>query len=233
MERHIVAIGGGDLSEDPASVELNRFILDLSGAQSPRVCFIGTASGDDDSYAERFYSSFSATGCRLSRLTLLKSSARPAEEILAEQDVVYVGGGNAFHMLVMWRNTGLDVHLRRSWERGTVMCGTSAGSMCWFEVGLRQVSESEYRPLRSFLGFLPGSHSPHYNSQPDRRLSYLNMVQDGTIPPGYAAEDGSALHFSGTTLAEVITFAPSARAFRVEPGETSTREIELPSRSLS
>ena len=232
-ERHIVAIGGGGLRRDPGDNALRQYLLDLTGRERPKVCFVGTASGDDRDYAEQVAAAFEGMTCQLSRLTVLSPMALPPEDHLADQDVVYVGGGNAFYMLVLWRSYGLDRHLRRAWERGTVMCGVSAGSMCWFEQGIRAVSESEFQPLTPFLGLLSGSSCPHYNSQPARRKAYLEMVGDGRLTDGYAIGDGSALHFTGTTLREAVEFRTGSAAYRVERHDGLAVEERLPARFIS
>jgi dipeptidase E len=50
--------------------------------------------------------------------------------------------------------------------------------------------------------------------------------------PGYAAEDGAALHFVGSELERVVTSRPRARAYRVEAVDGAAREIRLRARSL-
>ena len=231
-ERHIVAMGGGGLRRDPGDTAMRQYLLDLSGRSRPKVCFVGTASGDDDAYAAQVAAAFDGMACDVTALTVLTPMTAPPDKVLAEQDVIYVGGGNAFYMLVLWRSYGLDRHLRQAWERGAVVCGVSAGSMCWFQQGIRAVSDSEFQPLSPFLGLLPGSSCPHYNSQPARRQAYLQMVADGRLADGYAIGDGSALHFTGTTLAETITFRPGSAAYRVERQNGQAIEERLVSRAL-
>jgi dipeptidase E len=231
-ERHVVAIGGGGMGDEAGDHALRTYLLALTSKREPKLCFVGTASGDDDAYADSFARSFDGMRCEVSRLTVLKPMDRSTEDHLAAQDVVYVGGGNAFYMLVLWRAYGVDAQLRRAWERGAVMCGVSAGSMCWFDDGIRAISVSEFEPLSPFLGLLPGSSCPHYSSQPARRDAYLAMVGDGRLPPGYAIGDGAALHFVGTDLAETVTFRPNAAAYRVQRVGERPVETPLPSRPL-
>jgi dipeptidase E len=52
---------------------------------------------------------------------------------VADQDVIYVGGGNTASMPGVWRAHGLDRLLARALERGAVLTGVSAGKNCWFE----------------------------------------------------------------------------------------------------
>ena len=80
---------------------------------------------------------------------------------------------------------------------------------------------------------MPGSHAPHYDGEENRRPVYQRLIAEGTIPAGYAADDGAALVFRGTELAEVVASRPDARAYRVERGpDGAAIETELPTRYL-
>jgi peptidase E len=151
---------------------------------------------------------------------------------LLDQDVVYVGGGNTANMLAVWRVHGVDRALQQAWEAGVVLTGISAGSLCWFESGTTD-SFGSLAPLTGLLGFLPGSHSPHYDGEPDRRPTYHALVASGALPGGYAADDGAALVFGGTDLVEVVASRPAARGYRVaRDADGRTAETELPTRYL-
>ncbi|MDO8485896.1 MAG: Type 1 glutamine amidotransferase-like domain-containing protein, partial [Candidatus Limnocylindrales bacterium] len=98
-----------------------------------------------------------------------------------------------------------------------VLAGLSAGSVCWFESG----TTDSFGKLAAFsggLGLLPGSHSPHYDGDPERRPTYRRLIAEGALSDGYAADDGAALVFRGTELAEVVASKPAARAYRVARG---------------
>ena len=45
--------------------------------------------------------------------------------------------------------------------------------------------------------------------------------------PGYAADDGAALHFAGERLLRAVASRPGARAYRVEPVGDEVVESEL------
>jgi peptidase E len=233
--RTIVAMGGGGFSMEPDNPLLDDHVLALARAQRgrerPRVCFIPTASGDSDAYLASFYAAF-ARRSEASHLGLFNRTIVDLESYLLNQDVVYVGGGNTANMLAIWRIHGLDRVLARAWEAGVVMAGLSAGSICWFESG----TTDSFGPLAAFsggLGLLPGSHSPHYDGEPERRPTYRRLVGDGTLPDGYAADDGAALVFHGTELAEVVASRPEARAYRVDRTPAGDAdETELPARYL-
>jgi dipeptidase E len=225
--RHIVALGGGGFSDAPGAVTpLDRYVLSVAGVDDPRVCFVPTASGDAALYVERFYAAFSQVPCRPSHLSLFGPPYPNLPERLLRQDVVYVGGGSTANMLAVWRLHGVDDALREAWARGVVLCGISAGSLCWFEGGVTD-SFGPLRPMADGLGLLPGTNCPHYDSEPERRPTYQRAVADGTLGPGIGTDDGVGLHFEGTELVRVVSERPGAAAYRVERHEGAVRETRI------
>ena len=128
----------------------------------------------------------------------------------------------------IWRTHGLDTVLREAWEKGDVLAGLSAGSLCWFASGVTDSFGASLAPLHDGLGLLPGSHCPHYDGEALRRPRYRALIRAGELPPGLAADDGVALRFTGTDLTEVVSSRPGARGWRV----TADGEEELPTRFL-
>jgi peptidase E len=61
--------------------------------------------------------------------------------------------------------------LRKAWDQGIVLGGASAGSLCWFEEGTTDSRPKELTIVQC-LGFLKGSHSPHYDAEAGRRPLY-------------------------------------------------------------
>jgi dipeptidase E len=231
----IVAMGGGGFGDHGLETPLDEHILSLArsvrGHARPRVCYVPTAGGDSERNIARFYSAF-ARRSEATHLALFDRTVLDLEEFLLGQDAIYVGGGNTANMLAVWRVHGLDGILRRAWDDGVVLAGRSAGSICWFEGGTTD-SFGGLDPLRDGLGFLPGSHSPHYDGEPERRPTYQRLVATGELPAGFAADDGAALVFRGTELVEVVTEEPGARAYRVERGPDGTAvETVIEARSL-
>jgi dipeptidase E len=224
-ERHVVALGGGGFS-DAADAGIDSFVLGLAAAERPRICFLPTAAADSSDYVVRFYEAFRERA-EPSHLELFGRPRRDIRDFLLAQDVVYIGGGNTANMLAIWRVHGVDAILREAWERGIILAGISAGSICWFEAGVTDSFGDELAPL-ACLGFLPGSNCPHYDSELERRPAYRRLVDAGELPPGLAAEDGVGLHFVGSELAEAVSARPHAGAYRVEPGG----EESLPVRRL-
>lgn len=223
---HIVAMGGGFSAE--SSPVLDDFVLSLTGKRRPKVCFLPTASGDADHYVVRFYRAFGPRA-EASHVSLFRRDRGcggvPFARHLLAQDLIYVGGGSLLSLLGAWRAHGLDAVLVDAWRRGIVLCGMSAGALCWFNEAVTAFHGPAERV--DGLGLLPFSACVHYDAEPERREAYHRFVADG-MGPGYALEDGAALHFAGPELAGVVRSREGARAFRVDAaGETPVGETVL------
>jgi len=211
---------------------LHQFMLDLTGRDRPKICFVGTASGDDASYRAGFYATF-ARRAEATHLTLFERTVEDIAAFLADQDAIYVGGGNTANMLAIWRLHGVDKALKAAWEDGVVLGGSSAGAICWFEAGLTDSFGPVLAPLRDGLKFLPGSFCPHYDSESLRRPRYEETVAGGSLPDGYAADDGVGLVFNGRELEEVVASLPGQHAYRVERRRgDSVEETQIRARLL-
>jgi peptidase E len=212
---------------------LDDHVLALTGVARPRVCFLPTASGDADHYVVRFYRAFPASRCEPSHISLFRRETGVGDPRahLLEQDLIYVGGGSLVSLLGTWRAHGIDLALREAWQAGVVLCGGSAGALCWFSHALSGFHEGPARRIEA-LGLLPWSNAVHYYEEEGRRECLIDAVADG-LPPGYGAGDSAALHFVGTELAEVVSSRPRARAAFVGRGDDGDAvERELPVRYL-
>jgi peptidase E len=213
--KQIIAIGGAGLSHKPDKLALEKYIIEQTGKLSPSVCFIPTASGEADDYIINFYASFSQLGCKPCHLSLFQPPTANLASFLLQNDIIYVGGGNTRSMLALWREWGIDKILGDAWNQSIVLAGVSAGAICWFEQGVTDSIPGQLNPL-DCMGFLPNSFCPHYDSEKDRRPSYLRLVLEDEIMPGYAVEDGVALHFVDQALKHVVTSRPNARAYQIK-----------------
>ena len=214
---------------------LDGYVLGLVGKERPRVCFIPTASGDADHYIVRFYRAFSAASCEPSHVSLFRrdrgagEAEGDLESHLLSQDLIYVGGGSVISLLGAWRAHGIDDILRRAWLSGVILCGLSAGSLCWFA---EAVTAFHGRPQRvDGLGLLPWSNCVHYDGEPERRVEYRRFVGDG-MRGGYAADDCAALHFAGEELQAAVSSRRARRASRVEVHGDEAVETPRGARSL-
>ncbi len=217
--RQIVAFGGGGFSMERGNPLLDDYVLGLTGKARPKVCFLPTASGDADHYVVRFYQEFAKEKADASHLTLFRRDRAIAcvREHLLSQDLIYVGGGSLVSLLGVWKAHGIDAIVKEAWETGVVLCGLSAGALCWFADSVTAYYGAPERV--EGMDLLPWSFTAHYDSEPERRDEFHRLLCDG-MRPGYAADDGTALHFRGRLLHRVVSSRPSAGAYslRCEPG---------------
>jgi dipeptidase E len=192
--RQIITLGGGGFSMEPENPLLDRYILNQSEKRVPKICFIPTASGDSDNYIARFYTFFENEACQPSHLSLFKPPTSDIENFILEKDIIYVGGGNTRNLLVLWKEWGLDTFLKKALEKGIILAGISAGSICWYEEGVTDSYGDELVPIKG-LGFLNGSNCPHYDGEINRRPSYHRLIDSRELLPGIAADDGVAIHY--------------------------------------
>lgn len=211
----IVAMGGGGFSMEPDNPLLDHYILGLSRAERPKICFIPTASGDSDKYIVRFYTAFMQRPCVPAHLSLFNPATADLKSFVLEQDILYVGGGNTKNLMALWKEWGLDQLLREAWQGGKILTGLSAGSICWFEEGVTDSIPGSLSVLNC-LGFLKGNNCPHYDGEANRRPAYHQLLATGQISNGYATEDGVALHFVGDQLEKIISSRPDAKAYWLE-----------------
>ncbi|HTW41609.1 MAG TPA: peptidase E [Solirubrobacteraceae bacterium] len=227
--RLIFAMGGGGFTMEPANPLLDDFVLSLADVGEPRVLFLPTASGDATAQINAFKDRFSERACAGEWLSLfhLRELTRSLEEIVLGQDIIYVGGGSMRNLLALWRAHGLDRLLVQAWERGTVLAGLSAGAMCWFHGGVT-CSSGAPQPIDG-LGILPGSLTVHADGEPERLPVWLAAVRDGTLPGGWALDDGVGLLFRGEHVERAVSSRPGAGAQRVDAieGELVRKRVDV------
>jgi len=220
MPRRIVACGGQQL-QHPA---LTRYVFDLTGRPRPKILFVPTASGDDPANLLTFYQTLASVSCEATHLALFHRTVDDIEGLIRAQDVVMVSGGNTANMLAIWRLHGVEDALRKAYAGGTILTGSSAGCICWFEGGITDSFTPELGPLRDGVKLLKGSACPHYDSEERRRPVYAREIAAG-LPPGIALEDAVAARYDDERLVEVVSGRPGGRAFRVDAGGEHPLEV--------
>jgi dipeptidase E len=214
-DKQIVAFGGLRPAGDRTH-PLIMYILSLSNSDRPKVCFIPTATGDAATSIVAFYDRFPSSHSERSHLSLFNRTVYNIEDYLLCQDIIIVGGGNTANMLATWRIHGVDTVLGKAWNSGVILCGGSAGSLCWFECGTTDsFNINQLEPLYDGLGFLPGSHCPHYDGEEHRRPLYYRLISEG-FAPGYAVGEDAAIHFIGTDVHQVVSSRETAGAYYVQ-----------------
>ena len=218
-------MGGGGFAMEPENLLLDHYMLSLTGKPKPKVCFIGTASGDAQGYIDKFYAAYRTLDCIPSHLSLFLGTPQSVEQFILEQDLIHVGGGNTRNLLSLWREWKLDQILLKAYQQGIVLSGMSAGMVCWFEQGMTD----SFGPVLSnldCLGWLPGSACPEI----DRRPTFIKQIQGGIIKGGLALDDGAgALYWDGE-LKECVSSRLLAKATHFEI--QTANETQMPIRFL-
>ncbi|TSB46007.1 peptidase E [Alkalicoccobacillus porphyridii] len=181
--RQIIALGGGGFSMEPDNPLIDEYILNQASIERPAICFLPTASGDQDHYIARFYHAFKEKSCNPTHLSLFEPNFDRLEEFVLAQDIIYVGGGSTRNMLVLWKEWGLDIILKDAYYKGIIMAGISAGANCWFEEGLTDPLNGPLYKIDG-LGLLEGSICPHYDGEEKRKPTYQNLIKTGQMKAG-------------------------------------------------
>jgi peptidase E len=209
---------------------LTRHAVDLAGVagRAPKVCFLATACGDNPGLIRDYYDMAHLAGYDATHLQVFTMpNVEDVTAHLLEQDVVWVWGGSVAGLLAMWRLHGLDDAMRAAWEAGVVLTGVSAGSLCWHVGGTTDSFGPELRPVTNGLALVPYSNGVHYDSEEQRRPLYHRLIAEGTLPAGYATDDGVGVLYRGTEMAGAFSELDGAGAYFVEPGEGGAVETEL------
>ena len=204
---------------------LTEFAIELSGVdgRTPRICLLATAVGDDALTIAQFYDMARVRGVQGSHvLSFPMPNVADVTAHLLDQDVVWVFGGSVAGLLAMWRLLGYDDALRTAWQAGVVLTGVSAGSICWHTGGTTDSFGPDLQPITNGLGFIPYANGVHYDSEPQRRPLFQHLVAAGTLPTGYATDDGVGLLYRDTDFVEAVTEVDGKAAYLVERGEHGT-----------
>jgi dipeptidase E len=230
--RRILALGGHEFDRRAGNDAICDLIVELADSPRPRVCLLPTASGDPEDQILRFKRAFGDRDCVPSVISLFRLGENPVDlrEELLGQDAIYAGGGSMVNLIAIWRAHGLDEILRECWREGILICGQSAGAMCWFQGG---ITSSQGEPsVADGFGVLPGSACVHYLTEPVRRRRFLRAIASGELEPGLGLEDQTGALFEDTELSDTFTARDGAAVWEVSVENGSAREIELHSRRL-
>jgi dipeptidase E len=184
----------------------------LGLARGTRVLYVPTAGAESAAMIVLLYERLRGRA-DLTHLKFFPWPPAGLRELVLEQDLILVSGGNTANALAIWRLHGFDELLREAWQDGILLTGWSAGMICWFEQGVTDSFGPELAAM-DCLGFLPGSACPHYDGEERRRPVYAELVTAG-LASGIAADDDVGVHFVGTELREVVTSRTGATAYRV------------------
>ena len=194
-----------------------RYMATLTGKARPRLCYLPTAAADSPGTILAWYRTCAPLNVEpLVQTSFIESTSQRLswDEVFLSMDGIVVSGGNTLNQQAIWRAQGIDVALRKAWDRGIILGGASAGSLCWFEEGTTDSRPKELSIVQC-LGFLKGSHSPHYDAEPGRRPLYQKLIGSGQMKPGYACDNDAGLYFEDTEIKRVFATRPGAKVYYV------------------
>ena len=209
--RKILIAGGG------FGTAFIRYMASLTGKKRPRLCYLPTASADRPDGIITWFRNCAPLDVAASVQESFIASTRQNqswEEVLLSVDGIVASGGNTLNQQAIWKAQGIDVVLREAWDRGIVLGGASAGSLCWFEEGTTDSRPKELSTVKC-LGFLKGSHSPHYDREKDRRPLYHKLIGSGEMKPGYACDNDAGIYFEDNEVKRVVATRAEAKVYYV------------------
>lgn len=221
--RKIVAFGGGSNSD------MIKYLASLTGKDRPRMCYLPTAAADSAYAVLRWYekcAELNITPLVQEMFISSYSQKESFEDILLSMDAIVVSGGNTLNMMAIWKAQGIDKILFDAWNKGIVLAGGSAGSLCWFEEGTTDSRPKELTKVEC-LGFIKGSHSPHYDGEEQRRPVYHKLIGEGSLKPGYAIDNNCAIYFEDNEVRKVVSTRKGANAYYVDNIDGSIKEKVL------
>jgi dipeptidase E len=207
-----ILIAGGGFNE-----AFIRYMATLTGKPRPRLCYLPTASADSPSGIISWFRSCAPLNVEPFVQESFIASTRQDkgwDEVLLSMDGIVCSGGNTLNQQAIWKAQGIDVVLRQAWDRGVVLGGASAGSLCWFEEGTTDSRPKELSTVQC-LGFLKGSHSPHYDREAGRRPLYQKLISAGQMKPGYACDNDAGIYFEDNEVKRVVATRADAKVYYV------------------
>lgn len=230
MTKHIVSGSAGYIEQEGLVRfgPIMSYALKLTKKTVPKICYIGTAGGDSPGFIRNFYNASLSEKVQPSHLEFfLMPNVHDVRKFILSQDMIWVGGGSVANLLAIWRTHGLDEVLREAWEKGIVLSGVSAGSICWHQGGTTDSFGTELRPVTNGLGFLPYSNGVHYDSEARRRPLFQKLIADGVLADGYATDDGVAIHYIDTRVHAAITATSGKYAYHVVKTANGVKETKI------
>ena len=225
-----ILIAGGNFNE-----AFIRYMAELTGKPRPKILYLPTASADNEYGTIGFFKECSRLNVepqvQMSFIESL-SQKRGWDDVLLSVDGIVASGGNTLNQQAIWKAQGIDTVLRRAWDQGIVLGGASAGSLCWFEEGTTDSRPKELSIVKC-LGFLPGSHSPHYDAEPGRRPLYHQLIGDGKMKAGYACDNDAGIYFEDTQVKRVVHARTAAKVYYVSVVNGAVVEKTLEPESIA
>lgn len=232
MDKVIVAIGGGEI-KNKTTLEIDRFVAGLAkehaGEKRANALFIGTASHDSMPYFNSFRKTYTSVFDIKAEVALIVYGEMDIERIkgkIENADAIYIGGGDTVYMLEKWKETGLDKLILEAYNQGKIICGLSAGAICWFETmytdyEIMRGQSADY-VMKKGLGVLEGTMCPHFN---EREEDFFSAMKTHGVLEAYCVENDSAIVFKNGKMERVLSSGGKAYLVKNENGVITKTEL--------
>ena len=226
MQKTLITIGGGEI-RNKTTLKIDEYVANKAkehaGEKRANALFIGTASHDSMPYFNSFRKTYTSVFDIKAEVALVVYGEMDMEKIKGKiqmADCIYIGGGDTIFMLEKWKELGLDKLLIDAYNEGKIICGLSAGAICWFndmytDYEIMRGQSSEY-VLRKGLGILEGAMCPHFN---EREQDFIEALKKGSLKGAYCVENDCALEFIDGKFSKVISAGGNAYIIKNNNGE--------------
>lgn len=233
MDKTIIAIGGGEI-RNKTTLKIDEYVANKAkahaGEKRANALFIGTASHDSMPYFNSFRKTYTSVFDIKAEVALIVYGEMDMQKIAGKieaADCIYIGGGDTVFMLEKWKETGLDKLIIDAYNKGKIICGLSAGAICWFtdmytDYEIMRGQSSEY-VLRKGLGILDGAMCPHFN---EREEDFTLALKKGQLKSAYCVENDCAICFINGEYNGVVSAGGKAYVVSNENGEILKTELK-------
>lgn len=232
FQKTIISIGGGELRER-TTLKIDEYIANLAkkhaGEKRANALFIPTASHDFMPYYNTFHKVYTGTFDIKTDVALCayrEIDIGKMQEKFDKADMIYVGGGDTVYMINRWRECGLLPLIENAYHRGVILCGLSAGAICWFSDIYTDSAASgngEKYSMYKGLGFVEGKISPHYGA----RMIDFDKIVCYNKDTAYGLEDDSAIVVLDGKVVGALTSGGAAWKITAQNGILQKKAVDL------
>ncbi|MFE6166898.1 Type 1 glutamine amidotransferase-like domain-containing protein [Viridibacillus arvi] len=217
-----IALGSGEFSTNIDNPLLEQYILQQAINIKPSICFIATASEDNERYIKDFYKVFSIKNCKPTHITISDMNEKCVDSIIEKQDILYIGDGNLNFMINTWRKFRMEEKLKEAYHNGQIIVGSGTSAIYLFEEGIWKDESLVYK-ISAGLGLIKGVLCPYYNNV-ESKQALFKLISNGRISSGLAVDGGAAVHFKNGELAKCIISKKNSSAYSLSTDIRFTEE---------
>jgi dipeptidase E len=224
MKATLILIGGGEIGNGETR-PIDEKVRSYSSKENPHLLFLGTASGDPESYTEAVGAVYGSLGCDVQPLCLATEtpSFDELQSAMDWADIVYIGGGNTKTLISRLKETRFDRLLLKSLEEREdfVLAGLSAGASCWCQASYADCDImdglSDKMVFLPCLGYLPFVFNPH--AQDPARAGFLADLKTLHFKTAYSLENDTALVIRKKKVVAFLRGYDDKQAWRISEGK--------------